>query len=145
VQGLKRRVVYVGLYEAIAIALSAVVFAASSGQDMTSSTLLAVATSTTAVVWNLLFNLMFEAWESRQTVKGRSVRRRVAHAIGFEGGLGVFLIPLVSWWLDVSLWHAVVLNAGLMVFFLIYTYVFAWCFDRIFGLPASAQHDPVHL
>lgn len=141
-QGLKRRVVYVTFYEAIAIALSAVVFTASSGEDLASSTLLAVATSTTAVIWNLLFNLMFEAWEARQSVKGRSVRRRVAHAIGFEGGLGVFLIPLVSWWLEVDLWHALVLNAGLMVFFLIYTYVFAWCFDRIFGLPASAQADP---
>ena len=137
-QGLKRRVVYVTLYEAIAIALSAVVFTASSEQNLASATALAVATSTTAVIWNLVFNLMFEHWESRQTVRGRSVRRRVAHAIGFEGGLGVFLIPLVSWWLEVDLWRAVVLNAGLMVFFLIYTYVFAWCFDRVFGLPASA-------
>ena len=31
-----------------------------------------------------------------------------------------------------------VLDAGLIVFFLVYTFVFSWVFDRVFGLPASA-------
>ena len=137
-QGLKRRVVYVALYELFAVVLSALVFAASSQHELASTTVLAVVTSLTAVTWNLIFNLMFEAWEARQSVKGRSVARRVAHALGFEGGLGLFLIPLIAWWLDLGLWQALVLNLGLMVFFLIYTYVFAWSFDRAFGLPASA-------
>lgn len=137
-QGLKRRVVYVALYEFFAVVLSALVFAAGSRHELGSTTVLAVITSLTAVTWNFIFNLMFEAWEARQTVKGRSVARRVAHALGFEGGLGLFLIPLISWWLDLGLWEALVLNLGLMVFFLVYTYVFAWTFDRVFGLPASA-------
>lgn len=40
-----------------------------------------------AVLWNIGFNWAFERWESRQAVRGRSVKRRIAHAIGFEGGL----------------------------------------------------------
>ena len=35
------------------------------------------------------------------------------------------------------------MEAGLLVFFLIYTYVFNWTFDRVFGLPASAESPVV--
>src|SRR5690606_4507417 len=80
----------------------------------------------------------FEAWERRQTVKGRSVRRRIAHAIGFEGGLVLSIVPFFAWWLEVSLWEAFVMDLGFILFFLVYTFVFAWCFDKVFGLPASA-------
>lgn len=130
---------YVTLYEAIAIALSSWGFAAGSGESMGKSLTLAVVASATAVAWNLIFNLLFEAWEARQPVKGRSVSRRMAHALGFEGGLAMILIPIITWWLDVTLWRALVLNGGLMLFFLVYTYVFAWCFDRVFGLPEAAR------
>jgi len=137
-QGVRRRVIYVGLYEAIAIAVSSLIFMAT-GQDMGASGAMAVAASAIAIVWNLSFNWLFEQWEARQHVKGRSVVRRVVHALGFEGGLALILIPLIAWWFDVSLWQATLMEAGLLLFFLIYTYVFNWSFDRIFGLPASAQ------
>ena len=32
-----------------------------------------------------------------------------------------------------------VVGIGLVVFFLCYTFAFNWAFDRLFGLPASAQ------
>lgn len=137
-QGIKRKVVYVTLYEAIAIAVCSVALSAASGQSMGHAAVLSVATSGVAVAWNLVFNALFEAWESRQAVRGRSLGRRVAHAIGFEGGLLLFLVPLIAWWLDVSLWQALVMDLGLVVFFLVYTFVFSWGFDRVFGLPASA-------
>jgi uncharacterized membrane protein len=31
------------------------------------------------------------------------------------------------------------MDLALIVFFLCYTFVFNWAFDRVFGLPASAQ------
>jgi len=65
--------------------------------------------------------------------------RRTTHALGFEGGLVVLMLPLMAWWLDVTLWQALIYEAGLIVIFIIYTYVFTWAFDRIFGLPASAR------
>ena len=137
-QGPWRRVVFVSLYEGIAIAASSAIFMAI-GQDLSSSGVMAVVASAMAICWNLAFNWLFEKWESRQTKKGRSVLRRVAHAIGFEGGLGCMLIPLMAWWFGVTLWEATVMEAGLLVFFGLYTFAFNWCFDRIFGLPASAQ------
>ena len=47
-------------------------------------------------------------------------------------------MPLFAWWFDVSLWQALVMDLGLVVFFLCYTFAFNWGFDRVFGLPASA-------
>jgi len=137
-QGPKRRLVFVGLYELIAIAASSLMFMAI-GQEAAASGVMSVVASTLAIAWNVAFNHLFERWEARQAVKGRSVLRRVVHAVGFEGGLALMLIPLMAWWFGVGLWQATLMEAGLLVFFLVYTYAFNWAFDRIFGLPASAQ------
>lgn len=144
-QGWKRRVVYVSLYEGIAITLTATVLALLGHAPM-DSLVASVGASMLAVTWNLIFNAMFEAWERRQTIKGRSVGRRIAHAIGFEGGLVLSIVPFFAWWLGVSLWQAFVMDLGFILFFLVYTFVFSWCFDKTFGLPASAMpvvNDPV--
>jgi uncharacterized membrane protein len=136
--GMRRRVVYVTVYEIIAIAVATLGLAAATGQGAAHSAVVSAASSAIAVAWNLVFNTLFERWEARQSVRGRSVARRVAHAVGFEGGLVLFLVPLFAWWFDVGLWQALVMDLGLLLFFLAYTFVFNWCFDRVFGLPASA-------
>ena len=136
--GMRRRIVYVTLYEIIAIVVATLGLAGLTGQGAAHSSVVAVASSAIAVAWNLVFNTFFERWEARQSVRGRSIGRRVAHAIGFEGGLVLFLVPLFAWWFNVTLWQALVMDIGLVVFFLIYTFVFNWGFDYVFGLPASA-------
>jgi uncharacterized membrane protein len=143
-QGLKRRVVYITLYEGLAIVAASAGLALLTGQGAGRSGAAAVIASAIAIVWNLTFNALFERWESRQAVRGRSLRRRLAHAIGFEGGLVAFLVPVFAWWMDVSLWQALVMDLGLVAFFLAYTFVFNWAFDQLFGLPASAagQAEP---
>ena len=137
-QGIRRRIVFVTLYELIAIVATSAGLAALSDNGLQRAGVAAVVSSAVAVVWNVVFNTLFERWEARQSVRGRSVARRVAHAIGFEGGLVVTLVPFFAWWLDISLWQAFVLDLGLLLFFLVYTFVFNWVFDRAFGLPASA-------
>ncbi|MCR5866606.1 MAG: PACE efflux transporter [Aquincola tertiaricarbonis] len=141
-QGIKRRIVFITLYELIAIAIVTGAVALIFGQGLGHSGALAVISSAIAVVWNLTFTHLFEMWEARQAVKGRSLKRRVAHAIGFEGGLVALLVPAFAWWLDISLWEALVADLGFVLFFLVYTFVFNWGFDRVFGLPASAAPAP---
>lgn len=141
-QGIKRRIVFITLYELIAIAIVTGAVALIFGQGLGHSGALAVISSAIAVVWNLTFTHLFEMWEARQPVKGRSLKRRVAHAIGFEGGLVALLVPAFAWWLDISLWEALVADLGFVLFFLVYTFVFNWGFDRVFGLPASAAPTP---
>lgn len=140
-QGLKRKIVYVSFYELIAIGITTAGLALLSSHSAGHASVAAVASSAIALVWNLFYNTLFEAWESRQIKRGRGLARRIAHAIGFEAGLVVMLVPLFAWWLDVSLWHAFVLDLGLIVFFLVYTFLFNLGFDHLFGLPASAQAE----
>ena len=92
-RGTRRRVIYVALYEAIAIAVVTLALMALTQEGPASSGGLAVGSSAIAVAWNLAFNAAFERWERRQPARGRTVARRVAHAIGFEGGLLLFLVP----------------------------------------------------
>ena len=136
-QGIWRRVVYISLYEVLAIALAGLGLMLMSGESLLASGALATATSAVAVVWNLVFNSLFERWEARQPVKGRSVKRRVAHAVIFEAGLVLMLVPLIAWWLNISLWKAFMMEAVLLAFFPIFAFIYNWAFDSIFGLPDS--------
>jgi uncharacterized membrane protein len=134
-----RRVVQAVLYEAIAITAVGPAMAWFFGAPLASSLGLALLLSSIALAWNYVFNALFERWEARQPVKGRSWRRRLAHGIGFEGGLVVFMVPVMAWWLQTTLWLALVADLGLLAFFFVYAVVFTWGFDRVFGLPASAR------
>jgi uncharacterized membrane protein len=138
-----RRILQAILYEVIAIAFVGPVLSLAFHKPRTSTFALAVVLSTIALLWNYAFNWIFERWESRQTVGGRSLARRLAHGAGFEGGLVVILVPVMSLWLDISPAAALVANFGLLVFFVTYAIAFTWAFDRVFGLPASAvRSDP---
>ncbi len=134
-----RRVLQALLYEAIAIAVVGPVLSLAFDKSPTSTFGLAVVLSTVALTWNYVFNWIFERWESRQSVRGRSFARRLANGAGFEGGLVILLLPVMSLWLDISLLTAFLANLGLLVFFFFYAIAFTWCFDRVFGLPASAR------
>jgi len=138
-----RRVLQALLYEAIAIAVVGPVLSVAFDKSSASTLGLAVVLSSIALTWNYAFNWLFERWESRQSVRGRSWVRRLAHGAGFEGGLVIILLPVMSLWLDISPTAALVANLGLLAFFFFYAIAFTWCFDRVFGLPASAQAGQV--
>lgn len=133
-----RRVLQAILYEVFAIAFVGPVLAFAFDKPQASTLGLAVVLSSIALTWNYVFNAMFERWESRQKVRGRSLARRIAHGTGFEGGLTIILIPVMSLWLDITPLEAFIANLGLLAFFFIYAIAFTWTFDRVFGLPASA-------
>lgn len=133
-----RRIVQALLYEAIAVAIVAPVLSWGFDHPPGSSLLLTLLTSLVALSWNYVYNALFERWEAQQPVKGRTATRRLVHSAGFEVGLVVMLVPLLAWWLEVTLWQAFIADLGLMAFFFFYTMAFTWAFDRVFGLPASA-------
>jgi uncharacterized membrane protein len=134
-----RRVLQAVLYEVLAIAMVTPAIAFFFDEGRGSALGLSVLMSSIALAWNYTFNALFEWWERRQAVKGRSALRRLVHGIGFEGGLGLFLIPVMAWWLHIPLWEALLTELSFLVFFMVYTVVFTWCFDHLFGLPASAR------
>lgn len=133
-----RRVLQAALYELIAIAVVGPALSWTFDEPQTSTFGLAVVLSTIALAWNYVFNWIFERWESRQSVRGRSPAKRLAHGLGFEGGLTLILTPVMSFWLEVPWTAAFLANLGLLAFFFVYAIAFTWTFDRVFGLPASA-------
>ncbi|MBR8181937.1 PACE efflux transporter [Burkholderia ambifaria] len=144
-QGWKRRIVYVVMFEVLGILVASSVLGMLSGASAATSGLLGVMISTTGVTVNFLYNFGFEAWERRRAEITRTISRRVVHAIGFQIALVTFLIPLIAWWLDVSLLQAFLYDAVLIVFFPIFTFAYNWAFDSVFGLPdaVTRKAEPV--
>ncbi len=135
-----RRIVQAILYEVFAIAFVGPVLSVAFDKPPSSTLGLAFVLSSIALTWNYVFNAFFERWESRQRVQGRSFARRLAHGIGFEGGLVVMLIPVMALWLNISPTAAFLANLGLLAFFFVYAIAFTWAFDSVFGLPESAAN-----
>ncbi|MGX1175883.1 PACE efflux transporter [Pseudomonas sp. R151218B TE3479] len=140
-QGTPRKILQAILYEAGGVLFVAPALALTYEQGMGYSTLLSLVISAVALAWNMLFNGLFEWWERRQPSRRRNWKRRLLHSLGFEGGLTLILTPVISAWLGISLWLALVTNLGLFVFFFFYALVFQWVFDRVFDVPLSAQAD----
>ena len=133
-----RRILQAVLYEAIAVALLGPALSLIFAQPVVSTLSLALLMSAVALAWSYVFNSLFERWESRQRVVGRSPQRRLAHALGFEGGLVILLVPLIADWLRISLIQAFLTDIGTLAVFFVYSVAFTWLFDRLFGLPISA-------
>lgn len=135
---LARRITYVVFFEMFAIALATLLLMGLSGGEAHGSLPVAVASSLAAVIWNFIYNTIFERWELSRKIQNRSLRLRVCHAIGFEGGLVVILIPLFMWWYQVGLLEALKMEVALLVFFLVFTFVFTWIFDRVVPINREA-------
>lgn len=89
-----------------------------------------IAIAVLALLWNVLFNGMFDRVLKRLEI-ARNAWVRIVHALLFEGGLVAVAVPLVAWWLQISLWQAFLLDIGVLLFFLPYTYAYHWAYDAV--------------
>ncbi len=83
-----------------------------------------------AMAWNIAFNALFDRFERRFGLT-RNLALRVVHALAFELGLVVMVVPIAAWWLGISLFEALVLDLGILLFFLPYTFLFNLGYDRL--------------
>ena len=86
-----------------------------------------IVSATLATLWNLGYNVLFDLALQRltgTTLKSRIVR--VLHALVFEAGLLMVLLPFIAWYLEISLREAFLIDVSLAVFYLIYAFVFNW-------------------
>ena len=77
------------------------------GFDAHSLGVIGVVSSLVATAWNYVYNLGFDRAMLR--LRGSVLKThplRALHALLFEGGLLVLLLPFVAWMLGVSLWQA---------------------------------------
>ncbi len=95
-----------------------------------------VVSATLATAWNYVYNLGFDHALRRFTgTTLKTVGMRIVHAMLFEAGLLMILMPFIAWYLGISLWHAFVMDVAFALFYMVYAFAFNWGYDRLFPLP----------
>lgn len=130
IKSLRERFFQAFLFEAIAVLLCSVVGAWLLGYSLAHMGALTLAISTVAMLWNMVFNAQFDRLQNRMGFR-RGLAARVLHAIGFEVGLLMAIVPMAAWWLDISLWRAFWLDIGVALFFLPYTFLYNLAYDTL--------------
>lgn len=99
-----------------------------------------VGSATVATLWNLVFNLGFDHAMLRFVGHTRkSLAQRVLHALLFEAGLLVLLLPPMAWYLGMGLWQTFVMDLAIVVFYVVYAFLFNLAYDRVFPIPAQPR------
>jgi uncharacterized membrane protein len=130
-------------FEIIGLALVTPLGALAFGMPVADIGVVGVAGATIATGWNYLYNLGFDHVMQRLTGgTKKSLAVRVLHAVLFEGGLLVALLPLIAWYLGVSLLQAFMMDVSFALFYLVYAFVFNLAYDRIFPLPDWQARAP---
>lgn len=120
-------------FEVIGLLLSVPLAAMTFGFDMGKTGVLGVVGATIATVWNYVFNLAFDHGLKHLTGSTRkSLRIRLLHAVSFELGLMLIFLPIIAWWMGIGLLEALIVDVAFVVFYLVYAFVFTWCYDTIF-------------
>jgi uncharacterized membrane protein len=116
----------------LATPLGAFVFQLHAGD----SAIIVIGSATLAMGWNYVFNLGFDRlMQARRGTTLKTPALRVIHAVLFELGLLLMLMPLIALYLGISLWQALVMDLAFAVFYMVYALAFNWAYDRLFPLP----------
>lgn len=95
-----------------------------------------IASATIAMVWTYVYNLGFDhALQRLAGTTAKTLTMRLIHAVLFELGLMVLLLPGIAWYLGISLWEALVMDMAFALFYMGYAFAFNWGYDRLFPLP----------
>lgn len=129
-KSLKERALHALLFEMIGVVLFAPALAWLLGHSLGRMGAMTVMISTVAMLWNMLFNAGFDRLRARLGF-AMTFKIRALHALSFEAGLIVAVVPLAAWWLSISLLEAFWLDIGLLLLFLPYTMVFNLAYDKV--------------
>lgn len=124
------RFVYAFFFEIFGIGISTPLFAWLTGTGMADMGVIATVIAIMALLWNMLFNSLFDGWLKRNNLR-KNTRLRILHAFLFELGLICGALPFIMWWLKINLWDALTLDIGLILFYLPYTYIYSLVYDTL--------------
>ena len=129
-RSLGERIAHALAFELTALLICAPALAWLLGKPLLQLGLLTLMFSAVAMLWNMLFDYLFDRAQGRLGFQ-RGLWARLAQAVLFEAGLVVVLVPLAAWWLSIGLFEALLLDIGLLLFFLPYTVAFNWGWDLL--------------
>lgn len=129
-RSVKERIFHACTFEFFAIVFTMLIGVFLLNKPIASMGVLSVLISVTALLLNILFNWLFDRFFP--FVNGdRPVKIRMLHAIGFEGTLVIFTVPMIAFFLKVGLVEAFMIEIGILIFFLFYTYLYNWLYDKV--------------
>jgi len=129
-KSLSERLVHALTFELTAIAICAPLVSWVLGMSLVHVGALTALVSLIAIAWNVVFNALFDRVERRLGL-ARNLALRIVHAATFELGLIALVLPLAAWWLEISLLEALLLDLGILLFFLPYTFFFNLAYDSL--------------
>ncbi|WP_022727656.1 PACE efflux transporter [Fodinicurvata sediminis] len=108
--------------------------------------MVSLVSATLATAWNYIYNLLFDHAMLRLIGRvQKTLPVRIVHAVLFEFGLLLVLMPFIAIYLGVSLVQAFYMDAAFALFYMIYAFVFNWVYDWIWPVPtaegASVRHQ----
>ena len=122
-------------FEIIALILSIPIMSFFFSFDIKDIGVIAIVGSIMATIWNYGFNIIFDKGMvrfKRSTFKTPAIR--VLHVLLFESGLLMLYLPMVAWYLGISLWQALIMDASLVGFYLAYNFSYNWAYDKMFPI-----------
>lgn len=122
-------------FEIIALILSIPIMSFFFSFDIKDIGVIAIVGSIMATIWNYGFNIVFDKGMvrfKRSTFKTPAIR--VLHVLLFESGLLMLYLPMVAWYLGISIWQAFIMDASLVGFYLFYNLSYNWAYDKIFPI-----------
>ncbi|MGO2127716.1 MAG: PACE efflux transporter [Pseudoalteromonas prydzensis] len=99
------------------------------GYETGKMAMVGISLSMFAMLWNYIYNLLFDKLAGYERIN-RGLAIRISHALGFELGMVIITLPVLAWYLNITWLAAAILEAGFLVFILIYTLVFNWLYDK---------------
>ena len=97
--------------------------------------IMVVVASVIATLWNFIYNLSFDHMLLKIFGNTRkTVTIRVYHALLFEAGLILLLLPAIVWYLGISYWEAFTMDIGMAAFYLVYAFIYNLCYDKVFPI-----------
>ncbi|OOF63001.1 hypothetical protein BKL51_08955 [Rodentibacter sp. Ppn85] len=127
---LKERLLHSALFEIGAVGVSATVMLLVSPEKGGAALGVGILISLVAMAWNLIFNSIFDKifTAPRET---RGLGMRIFHTVMFEGGLLVATIPMIAYFLQLTLWQALMADIGLTILIMVYALIFNWIYDNV--------------
>ncbi|MEG5544608.1 PACE efflux transporter [Enterobacter asburiae] len=129
-KSVKERVFHAVIFEVTANVIIALSLAWLMKVSVLQSGSLSVISALTATVWNFIFNKLFDSLQKKYQFQ-RTFIVRAIHAVGFETGLIISLIPVAMVMLNLTVAEAFFVEIGLVLFFLPYTMLFNWLYDYL--------------
>ncbi|MDN5565318.1 MAG: PACE efflux transporter [Psychrobacter sp.] len=125
-------------FEIIGLLIFAPLASLAFGFDLQLMGVIAIAGSIIATVWNFIYNFWFDhAMVKLRGTVHKTVLIRVFHALLFEGGLLLLFMPMIAWYLGITLWEAFIMDIAMATFYVVYAFIYNWVYDKVFPVPET--------